>query len=366
MYFAVFAHAEGQTDYSTSGGKNYGAGVDLSQKKSMNQSHSDSRSNTYSRTGSDEEQVSASLKAMHNAQRSRELDLTKPAQTLFLDYLLELETTEGMLNNVPQQNLVKYVLKQPLSVPLLPSHIGFDTEIEGTSMIDGTKAEYLSHAAKTNALISKFADEDVVRGYIDTLAVYGAIVGQAYINLNDSVSKLDTALKTNGRKGRITKGVRDIQIESVGAADFDILARAALYKVFQTGITDASIKRTLNRILANNKPCRLYQDITTVVCGEIRLNLNNPGELAIAGVTWAGSAFAGYQGNYKVASSWSYAETLDKLQSVSQSSRIANEYAKRSEDAESLGNGVDAVLSRKTGVDASSKASNSVKPVWKQ
>lgn len=360
------AFAEGSTDYSTGNGINISNGIDLSRKMSKNKNHTDSRSKTNSSTAADDEQISNSLKEMHDARRSREFDISKPAQTVFIDFLIELEQNPDMLANVPKQGLVEAIKMQILSNPKLLSDFGLGSKITEYA-IDATRAEFLAKSAGTNGNIAALTDEEPIREYIQALAIYGAIVGQSYIYLNEEIGKLDNALHTTGKKGRITKGVRDIKVEAVGSADFDILARSALYKVFQTGITDTMLKRTMERALNNKSQCRFAKsgDMDGIACGEIKLRLDSPPELLIAGVQWAGSSFAGYQGSYKMSSSWSYSQTLDKLQSVSQSSRIAVEYAKRAEDAESKGKGAEAVIAIKQGVDVSSKTNNSVKPTWK-
>lgn len=366
--FIVPSHVfgEGSTDYATGGGVNTSNGVDLSKKMSKNKNHTDSRSKTNTNTIADDEQISNSLREMHDARKSREFDISKSAQTVFIEHMMELEQNPEMLANVPMQGLVDAVKMEILINPKLLNDIGLGSQISEYA-IDASRAEFLAKSAGTNANISTITDIKLIREYMQALAIYGAIIGQSYIYLNDDIAKLDTMLKTKGKKGRITKGVRDIQVAEVGAADFDILARAALYKVFQTGIVDTNLKRIMHRALNNTAPCRFAKsgDMDGISCGEFKVRFDNPGELFVGGIHWAGSQFAGYQGSYKMSSSWSYSQTLDKLQSVSQSSRIALEYAKRAEDSESKGKGAEAVIAIKQGVDISSKTNNSVKPTWK-
>ena len=367
----AIAHAEGKMDYSTSGSNSSSSGFNTQEKQDKRKSHSDSKSKSKTYSVSDDEQLQTNLKKMMDAQKRRELDVSKPAQTVFINHLIKLEKDSSLIENSPHKLLVKAIKARPLTKPLLPAHVGLSAPLAGGEGYDGIRAKFLQSSTAQNASIEAVdADTKKIREYIQTLAIYGGIVGQAYENLNANVDKIDTMFKTSGKKGRLTKGVREMKVEiaSIGADDFNRLARASLLQVFEEGITEPSIKSNVNQLLqVSNEECFLKAsaDNSGISCGEVLLQLTNPADFELSGTTWFGKSFAGYQGSYKVSSSWSYSKTLDEQQSVSSSNKIAKDYQIRAEEAESKGKGVEAIMELKNGVEIASKSSNSTSPVWK-
>jgi hypothetical protein len=305
---------------------------------------------------------------MRDAKKSRELDVSKPAQAVFLNYLLALEADSSSLDTMPQKQLVAVIREKLLTNPLLPDDCGLTAHTPGSLAINASKAEWLQSAGTANIAISEIAEGYKITNYINNLAILGSIIGQAYINLNDDIASLDVLLRTSGKNGRITKGIKNIKeqaLTEIGAQDFEKIAKYALLKVFRNGITDQSLRQTTDKVLSSNAVCRLKGNPETISCGETLLTLTNPGELQIAGIVWAGKSFAGYEGKYRMSSAWSYSQTLDKLQSISKSNRIAKDYATRAEDSLSKGKSIDAVLELRKGVEQAEKSNFTVSPKWK-
>lgn len=372
LSIATMVQAEGKMDYSTSGSNSVSGGFDTQEKLDKRKSHSDSKSKSKTLSVSDDEQLQTNLKKMMDAQKRRELNLDKPAQAVFMNHLIKLERDSSLIENSPHKLLVKAIQARPLTRPILPAHVGLSVSLAGNGGYDGIRGKYLSSSTSANATIEEVdADSVKIRQYIQTLAIYGGIVGQAYENLNANIDKIDVMFKTTGKKGRLTKGVRDIKIQevaSMGAEDFSHLARASLLQVFVDGITETTIKDTVNQLLASaNEDCFLKAsaDNSGIACGEILLQLTNPSDFEVSGVPWFGKSFAGYQGSYKVSASWSYSKTLDEQESVSSSNKIARDWQIREEDAENKGKGVEAIMALKNGVELASKSSNSTSPTWK-
>lgn len=371
LAIATTAQAEGTMDYSTTGSNSGSTGLNVQGKIDKRKNHSDSKSNSKTWSTADDEQIQTSLKQMQDAQKRRELDISKPAQAVFITYLVALEKDSSILTNSKHKILVQAIQQRPLSRPLLPDHVGLSAKLPGGGY-NGIRAKFLQSATASNATIESVdADSPKIRQYMQTLAIYGGIVGQAYINLNDNIDKLDVIFKTTGKDGRITKGIRDIKVKeigNIGAEDFERLAHASLLQVFVEGITDNSIKTTVNQLLTSTtEDCFLKAsaDNSGITCGEIMLQLSSPADFEFGKLAWFGNAYAGYTGSYKVSSSWSYSKTLDNLQSVSASNKIAKDYQIRSEDAESKGKGIDTIMEMRNGVEIASKSSNSTSPKWK-
>ncbi|QEM69505.1 hypothetical protein FO488_15970 [Geobacter sp. FeAm09] len=369
--------AETNTGYSTEGGQSSNDGRVSTFKLGKDKRHSDSNSRSTTTSAGDDEQIQSSIKQMRDARKSRELDVSRPAQAVFLDYLLTMEAYPSALDGMPQRQLVEVIRRGRLSNPLFPANVGLGAS-SGKYSIDETRKGYLhSQAGNSARLLAVGGDEAAVIAYAHDLAILGAIIGQAYLFLADDISALQTKIaEAEGRKGRsrlISAPLRDAtgrprpveaEITEIGAEDFQRMALGALIKVFREGIKDTWVKSMSNRLLSisDESGCVLKGAIDTVrvSCGPAILTFGNPAVLEIAGIQWAGTAFAGFEGRYRLSSAWSYSETLDHLQSIGKSSRIASDYAKRSEDSLSKGKSVDAVWDLREGVERSAKSSNSV------
>ncbi len=215
----------------------------------------------------------------------------------------------------------------------LPVDFGL-TARERDGWINMTEQQFYDQAAKSEVMISSFANEAALRRYLIDVATFGARAGQTQIYLNEWIGKI----------GRLKKNrAGDYEVIGLGADDLISLAAGAWIK--SEHITDKRIKRDLDAIKRDRTPCRLGGNTQTIQCGAIVLSLTAPPALRFRQVEWFGGSFAGIGGNYKVSSSWSWQKTLEDSRGTSSFAR------KTSDELEAKGDAFDATMTRKQAVE---------------
>lgn len=272
-----------------------------------------------------ESNLSSSKKQSGNIDRSGGLDMTIPARALFT------------------ADVVKYKL---------PADLGL-AAVERGGWINTTAQEYYAQAAKSGVLVSRLADEQAVRDYLRAVAELGAVAGQAVIYLQQDLAKVGGPRKT-------VSG--DIEITGIGLDDLLLLTEAAIVRAEKT-ITDSRIRNRLVSMLADKTPCRLAGENSNIECGKATLTLTTPPTLKYQGVDWYGpESLAGLKATYKIASNWSWAQSLEEASQDSRFKKLAIEASKAAEHAESQGKGFEAALARKKAVERAQASKQQMGP----
>lgn len=228
----------------------------------------------------------------------------------------------------------------------LPEDLGLAITADATGKISLTEAELLQSTAKSNARISSVTEEKPVREYLYEVAKFGAVVGQAQLNLNDDISKIGVIQRNKSG---------ELEVTGLGADDIKTLANGA-FKRAKTTITDPRIKSGLDAILNDKTPCRFAGEPSQIVCGTTALVLNTPPNLKYNGVEWYGGSYAGISGSYRASSSWSWSKALENASGSSSFDRNV------ADDLESQGKSVEAVMTRKKAVERSKSNKTNMSP----
>lgn len=225
-----------------------------------------------------------------------------------------------------------------LTTPKQPADFGLSAEIS-PGVIDSIKQEWLNKAATSNILFSSISEDKKIRDYRDNLALYGIIIGQAYLNLTRDLATLNTGVDKDGEG--------NIVINKIGYEDLLTLADGALLQAVSK-ITNKRLKRLLESIKADKRPCRFGGSISTIQCGSSTITIGGqPGLIALGLTIFSSEQFAGFTGNYKVSSGWSYNQAMEDLKSTAKYSKIAKEVSKYAEKMESHGKSREAIMAKK-------------------
>jgi hypothetical protein len=267
-----------------------------------------------------------SSKTSSQGSKGNTLDLSLDLQSLFSESIVRLE----------QSGHPFFSSKRILSNPKLPADFGL-TAIIKPGVIDSIRAKAMGEMAASGASVSSMGDEEMMRRYKNDLASYGAVVGQAYLYLQEDLANLATGKKD--KKGAVA-------ISSIGYLDLLDLADAALVRASE-GITDTRTSRLLDRIQRDGTPCRFAGSTNEIQCGGVLVGLGARPELTAYGVPMYGKAFAGYTGSYKVSSGWSYSAAVESLKSSNVYAKFGEEVSNYTEELKSKGRGKEAVQTKK-------------------
>jgi len=360
---ASLAFGEGSVSYDTSTGQTSAGSNSGSRKIDKRKNNTKSKSTSHTVSRSIDENVSNTLKEMADARANKELDLSMPAQTVFVEYLRELELGTTPLPPGTLPEMAELIKASIVTQPRYQVDFGLATVDGGytNSRLESWLKEQAGNKAPLSAVVNQ-SDIDKMRGYLKKSVVLGGAVGQAYHNLHNAVKAADPRIKGLGNP----KDLKNVEIAALGAEDFRRMARASLNAVLIGGITDRSILSSIkNSLVMIDKDCRLFNEPSTVACMDVVVTLGNPTTVVVAGIDWTGKSFAGFSGNYRMSTGWSYSQTIDKLASYASSKRIADDVARRLEDSESKGDAREFAIEARTGVERAAKGNQSVTPKFK-
>ncbi|MBW2598561.1 MAG: hypothetical protein JRC60_00310 [Deltaproteobacteria bacterium] len=284
-------------------------------------------------------QTSDVIKAVKNAMANRSMDITVNLETLFLDRIAELE--EGGIEPFCRCRVV--------TAPKLARDFGLSAEIS-PGIIDLVRANWLAKAAQSNMSMATVGTgpERAISEYMACIIIYGAIIGQAYINLNEDMNKLDLQTSPDGT-GTTT-------VSGIGYDDLVKLARGALDRVLKNGTGDIAnpvIQRLALRAIKWRPeiPYQLDGSLEKIRHGSTQITLGAKPAMIISGVQWYGQAYAGMSGTYKVSAGWSWSDAIEKLKTTSEYSKAAEQISEYSDELASKGNSTEAVLVKKRAFD---------------
>lgn len=174
-----------------------------------------------------------------------------------------------------------------LSHPLMPADVGLSAMIED-GMIDTIKAQYLKEAAESNSDIAELADVAKIKHYRACLALYGAVIGEAYANLQGELGKV----------AKVSKGANAAVVAGLAREDLDALAVMAMEKTVTATIRNKRIRDLYKQAVEDQEPCRFAGEVNHLVCGSTEIVLAAKPKLSVEGIEMYGEHFAGYSGNY--------------------------------------------------------------------
>jgi hypothetical protein len=332
-------------DLSTDATKDLRTGKEKSLSIKNNEEIKTSKGTKQSNTRSKGRDLSKSetIRTVGQAMQSGGLDVSLPLQNVFSAEIAALEQKgEGIFSS------------RIVTDPRLPKSFGLSAEVR-PGLISLNKREYLDKYAVNNGDVSSVGDEEAIIAYIHQLAEYGAIIGQAYLNLSNDLAAI------KGAVSREKDGT--IKVKGIGYDDFVILAKGALWKAVQTGPINSAIKANF-ALLENIRPgvCQFDGFVTSIKCGPSVLRLGAIPQLRIAGQPWYGDGFAGFTGTYKLSSSWSYTDALEKMKSNASTTKFASEWTAYSEALESEGKSREAVMAKKKAWDYARSGRTNISP----
>jgi hypothetical protein len=283
------------------------------------------KSNTTT-TGSDKNDQQI-VKEVGQRQKSSVLDITLPLGNIFLPSLAMLETSKPKL---------KYHL---LSNPRQAADFGLSAEIQ-PGVVDSIKADLLSKGATSNSSVTSIGGNNIqLQTYRDNLALYGVVIGQAYLNLSSDLAALNAKV-TKDKDGNIV-------VHDLGYNDLLTLADGALLRAINK-IHDRRLQKIYQSTVTDKTFCRFAGSITEIQCGSSMITISGKPTLVALGETiFSSNSFAGFTGNYKISSSWSYDQALEKLKSTTKFKKMAEEASKYADNLESKGKSRDAILIKK-------------------
>ncbi len=279
-------------------------------------------------TGSDQQDQNV-IRRIGQQMRNSGLDVTLSLGDIFLQSLAMLEKQ----GNMPR------LRARILSDPRKPASFGLSAEIQ-PGVIDSIKADLLTKMAGSDAAIEMVGgDEKKIHKYRNNLALYGVIIAQAYLYLSNDLAALNDGV-TKDETGKII-------IKNLGYDDLQILADGALLRAVQH-IKNKRLKELYTEIISDERPCRFAGTVSSIQCGSSAINLSIPPTLNALGVTvFAPDRFAGFSGQYRVSSGWSYNHSLEALKNTSKYKKQAEEVSDYTDEMESRGNSREALKVKK-------------------
>ncbi len=234
----------------------------LSTRDSLEMRKSSGNKQTETTASGTDHQSQEILKQMGQRMQHSGLDISLSLENLFLEGLAMLESSNSTL------------CAMLLTHPKQPADFGLSAEIR-PGVIDSIKQEWLNKASASNSLISTITNDKKIRRYRDNLALYGIIIGQAYLNLTRDLAELGTEV-TKDQEGNIT-------LNNLGYDDLLALADGALLQAV-TQITNKRLKRLLKAIINDKTPCRFGGAETTIQCGSATITVGGQPALTALGI----------------------------------------------------------------------------------
>ncbi|OPY67099.1 MAG: hypothetical protein A4E57_02469 [Syntrophorhabdaceae bacterium PtaU1.Bin034] len=325
-----FVYAVGEADIDTSQSKKHTKEQSIQQKSSTDSKQSQGKKRGTTKTKGRDSTAQESSKSTGQAESRQGADVVLPLEAVFLDMIGELEAdTEPFRSCRVATN------------PKLGRDFGLSAEVY-PGVINNTAADYLSKAAQSNSYIKNIADEAAIRAYRDCLAYYGAVIGQAYLNVTGDLQGIGSAPRKDAN-GNIT-------VAGMGYDDFILLANGALHRAIEQ-ITHPTVKRLYVRATGDSSPCQFDKSLENIKCGASLITLGAVPQLTVSGVRMYGGSFAGFQGSFKASKGWSLSAAIERMKTDSRYAKFASDVTEFSEQLESQGRSKEAVMVRKKAVD---------------
>lgn len=346
---AYASQAGFSTDFSTDKNSKHSRDESVSKKKDLREQDSNGkRESTTTSTGTDH-QDSKSNRQSSQEMRNASADVTLPLEIVFVDQIRQLES----------QGVEPFTSCKVISNPKLKRDFGLDARMQ-YGVIDSIKADYISKAAASNSDITDIIGEDgeqQVRQYRDCLAYYGAVIGQAYINLSSDLQEFKPKKDRSGAT----------VVSSIGYEDFLVLAESALQRTLKEGLTNSTIKRTYQAITGDQTtPCR-FDSVKMeggIKCGPSMMVLATVPQLHVSpSIHWFGEGgAAGFKGEYKLSRGWSYTAAIENLTSDSKYSKFAKDVQEFAEHLRTEGKGKESVRVERRAKDLTDAQKAAVSP----
>lgn len=327
--WAQNAEVEGSKGQKTEEGKT------LEDKKTLEKRKSKGKRGSTSDSSGKDKTASQAIRAVEQAQKQHSIDVSRSLDVVFLQTIVQLE----------QNGQIPFVACRITTRPLLPADFGLTAQI-GPNTIDTIMASWLQQAAASNAPLPDEAQLGIL-AYRDCLAQYGAIIGQAYLLLEDNLKDVKAEIVSEGKAG--VRSVKGLSLE-----DFELLAEDALrqaVKDVEAGDMSRGMQKTYSSLLKST-PCTWNGTVEKVRCGGALITLDTSPQLVFAGVPIYGQGgYFGFRAEYKLISSYSLSNAIEDLSQSSTFSKWAKEVSKFTEDLEAKGQLKDAVLARRNAVE---------------
>ncbi len=237
-----------------------------------------------------------SVQKKQSQEHGRSTEVTLSLDALFKPVLLQLE-----------QEVPPWSTCRVMSNPMLPADIRL-AAVDKDGFIDTVRAEIINQAAAANMDISAVgADERRLQDWIQCLALYGSVIGQAYSNLQTSLPKVV----------KIGRGKDAVVISGLDQESMVVMSKIETDKVLASSVKNKRIRRLYHQILENKSPCRFGNSKEQLVCGPVSVVLAPRTKMFISGVEFFGDQFAGYAGTIKLHAGSN--ESKDKVMAIRRS-----------------------------------------------
>lgn len=310
-------------------------GKTLEDKKTLEKRKSRGKRGSTSDSSGRDKTTSQAVREVEQAQQQHSIDVSRSLDVVFLQTIVQLEQ-----NGQPPFSACRIATR-----PLLPADFGLTAQI-GPNTIDTIMASWLQQAAASNAPLPDTAQLGVL-AYRDCLAQYGAIVGQAYLLLEDNLKDMKAEIVSDGKAGG--RSVKGLSLE-----DFELLAEDALrqaVKDVEAGELSRAMQQTYASLL-KSQLCTWNGTVEKIRCGGALLTLDTSPQLVFAGVPIYGQGgYFGFRAEYKLTNNYSLSSALEDLSQASTFTKWAKEVLKYTEDLEAKGQLKDAVLARRNAVE---------------
>lgn len=209
---------------------------------------------------------SKSLQEKKVKEKGTTTEVTIDLFTLYLPSLLQFEKTDK-----------KFKECHVISKPLLLKDFNLTAEIS-PGVYDTIYASILKTAGESNSLINEFINDKNIRRYRDCLAMYGAVIAQAYSNLKADLDDIDTISKT----------------------DLTTLADISVHKISEF---NDNIRELYSAIIEDTTECQFNGSVSNIVCGYSFIIISAKPTLTLNQIDIYGAKFYGYSGSFKISES---------------------------------------------------------------
>jgi len=311
----------------------------ITQKKTKEQRESKGKKTSETTVQGLDKESRDTLKEVGESLKSTGVEITLNLENLFFPLIAEVEGG---------QEINRFTACKVITDPKLPRDFGISAEIS-PGVIDTIKSQWIANMAQANADLKDVSPEKVteLKHYSECLNFYGALIGQAYLNLEADLKSLGSVSK-NGKGEMLVTGLK--------YDDLLLLASGALARANKEGFKNQTINSLFENVQRdlNSNSFRFDRSLENLKCGGVLITLGTIPQMNYSHVKVFGGSFAGYSGIFKVSKGFSYADAIEKLKSTASYSKFANEVSKYAEDLESQGRSKEAYLVRKKAWDLAS------------
>lgn len=303
----------------------------LEEKKSLEKRKSKGKRGSTSDTSGKDKTASQAVRDVQQAMQQNSIDVTRSGDVVFLQTIAALE----------EQGQAPFASCRIATRPRLPADFGLTAQLDANT-VDTIMASWLQQAAASNAPLPQDAQVGIL-AYRDCLGLYGAIIGQAYLLLEDNLKDVKAEIVSEGKAGG--RSVKGLSLE-----DFELLAEDALRQAVrdvEAGDMSRAMQQTYASLL-KSQPCTWNGTVEKIRCGGALLTLDTSPQLIFAGVPIYGqSGYFGFRAEYKLTNNYSLSNALEDLTQSSKFTKWAKEVSDYTEDLEAKGQLKDAVLARR-------------------